>query len=272
MDTEPSDDLNTSELSPRKKVNRHGAEVRRPVAAWTSSVHAFLNHLEEAGFSGAPRVIQGEPTSQVFDSVEFIEGEVDPVRAWSEEAMAELGSLMRRLHAAGESFEPPSDSVWQEWFMRSHQPDAIFSHCDAAPWNVVSRDGLPVALIDWELAGPVDRPAELAHTGWLNARLFDDEIAEKQGLPPAQVRIRQLRAFADGYGLSSKERVVLLDRMIEVAVLSAASDAFEAGITPETVDEPWMVWGVAWRTRSAAWMIQNMEALERAMSGVSPSL
>lgn len=55
--------------------------------------------------------------------------------------------------------------------------------------------------------------------------------------------------------------------MIEVAVLSAASDAVEAGITPESVDEPWIVWGVAWRTRSAAWMIQNKGVLQRAMSG-----
>lgn len=150
--------------------------------------------------------------------------------------------------------------------MRSKDPSSIYSHCDAAPWNVVSREGLPVALIDWELSGPVDRSMELAHTAWLNARLFDDGVAEKERLSPAEERIQQLRAFVDGYELAREDRLGLVGQMIEVAILSAASDAIEAGITSESVDEQWIVWGVAWRARSAAWMIRNKSMLERAMS------
>lgn len=253
-------------LSTRKNVVRVGGETRRPKAHWTPAVHDFLRHLESAGFAGAPRVMQSGRNPQQIDSVQFIEGQVDASRVWSEEAMYRLGGLMNQLHAASASFAPSSDSVWQDWFIRSHDPDFIFSHCDAAPWNVVSREDLPVALIDWELAGPVNRLVELAHTGWLNARLFDDGIAEKEGLPPAEERIRQVRIFAEGYGLASKDRVGLVSQMIDVAVLSAASDAIEAGITPDSIDQQWIVWGVAWRARSAAWLIRNRVEFERAMS------
>lgn len=37
-------------------VVRVGDTVRRPVGPWTPSVHALLEHLEAAGFDGAPRV------------------------------------------------------------------------------------------------------------------------------------------------------------------------------------------------------------------------
>jgi thiamine kinase-like enzyme len=58
-------------------------------------------------------------------------------------------------------------------------------HCDVAPWNIVARAGMPVALIDWEFAGPVDPLVELAQACWLNAKLHDDIVAEREGLPLA---------------------------------------------------------------------------------------
>jgi hypothetical protein len=67
----------------------------------------------------------------------------------------------------------------------------------------VTRGGLPVALIDWETAGPVD---PLAQLGWLNAKLHDDIVAGLERLPPAADRARQLAAIVDGYGLTAAQR------------------------------------------------------------------
>jgi aminoglycoside phosphotransferase (APT) family kinase protein len=53
-----------------------------------------------------------------------------------------------------------------------------------APWNIVARDGMPVALIDWEFAGPVDPLVELAQAAWLNAKLHDDLVAQIAGITP----------------------------------------------------------------------------------------
>jgi Phosphotransferase enzyme family len=252
-------------LSSRKQVEREGGATLRPPAPWTATVHVLLRHLAAVGFPGAPRVVGTGFAPDGRETIEFVPGEVDARRVWGDEGIAELGHLLRRLHEATASFRSPPDAVWQASFLRPDGPDAVVSHGDAAPWNVVAREGRPVALIDWELAGPVDRLREVAHTGWLNARLFDDEIAERQGLPPAARRVRQLRLFADGYRLRARERAELVTRLIEVAVLSCAADAIEAAIAPDAIGDEALVWGVAWRARSAAWLVRHRDLLERAL-------
>jgi thiamine kinase-like enzyme len=66
--------------------------------------------------------------------------------------------LAADLHRATRSFRPPADAVWFPWHGRElgGSPVKVIGHCDVAPWNIVAWDGLPVALIDWETAGPVD--------------------------------------------------------------------------------------------------------------------
>ena len=48
--------------------------------------------------------------------------------------------------------------------------------------------------------------------------------------------------------------------MIELAVCDAAEQVIEAKVTPETED-PTSLWGITWRTRSAAWMLKNSSTL-----------
>jgi aminoglycoside phosphotransferase (APT) family kinase protein len=128
----------------------------------------------------------------------------------------------------------------------------------------MAKDSLPYALIDWEVAGPVDPTYDLAQACWLNAQLHDDDVAERQGLPPLDERARHLRLILDGYELPRSERVGFVDKMIEFAVQDAAAEATEAGVTPETRD-PEALWGVTWRTRSAAWMLRYRSVLEAAL-------
>jgi hypothetical protein len=46
---------------------------------------------------------------------------------------------------------------------------------------------------------------------------------------------------------------------------SAANEVIEQRITPETRDAP-RVWGIAWQTRSVAWLIRNRAALEAVLA------
>ena len=126
----------------------------------------------------------------------------------------------------------------------------------------MARDSLPYALIDWEAAGPVDPEYELAQMCWLNAQLHDDDVAARQGLPSLETRARHLRLIVDGYELPRPKRVRFLDKMIEFAIQDAAAEAAE--VTPET-QRPDALWAVAWRTRSAAWMLQNRSAFEAVL-------
>jgi hypothetical protein len=158
-------------------------------------------------------------------------------------------------------------SVWFPWHGRDlgHQVK-VFGHCDAAPWNIVARDGLPVALIDWETAGPVDPLVELAQLAWLNAKLHDDIVARREHLPPLADRARQLAAIVDGYGLTARQRRGFLSQIIEFAICDTAFEADDAAITPETTAHPVAPWAMAWRARSAAWMIRHRRTLETALT------
>jgi aminoglycoside phosphotransferase (APT) family kinase protein len=160
------------------------------------------------------------------------------------------------------SYVPPEDAIWREWFGRAlGDGERIIGHCDTGPWNIIAREGRPVALIDWEEAGPVDRMVELAQTCWLNAQLYDDDIAARDGLGDAAARARDLRAIVDGYGLARAERDGLVECMIEFAVHAAANEArLDDGTAADVLG------AVAWRTRSASWMLTHRALLEAALS------
>jgi Ser/Thr protein kinase RdoA (MazF antagonist) len=229
-------------------------------------VHALLRHLEAVGFGGAPRIVSSGVDAAGRETLTYIEGDFVHPRGWSDEGVAAVGVMLRALHDATASFRAPENAIWRPWFGRELNASGrrVFGHCDVGPWNIVARDAMPVALIDWEVAGPVDPLVEFAQACWLNVQLHDDDIAERWGLPSAEVRARQVRVLADAYGLSARERAALVDTMIAYAVQDAADQAVQVPVTPETRDAT-PLWGIAWRTRAAAWMMRNRSVLERAL-------
>lgn len=52
---------------------------------------------------------------------------------------------------------------------------------------------MPVAMVDWEYAGPVDPLVELARVCWLFPQLHDDDLAEMYDLPSLTIRAKQVR-------------------------------------------------------------------------------
>jgi hypothetical protein len=249
----------------RSVVHRRGDVVLRESGPWAISVHSLLNHLEAVGFTASPRVVGSGFAPDGRETLSFIEGEVINPEPWSLEGAAAVGRMLRDLHNAVTSYRPGPDAMWPPWFGRElGGPDRIIGHCDMAPWNIVSRNGQPVGLIDWEYAGPVDPLIELAQTFWLNARLFSDDVAEREGLPPLADRARQLGAMVDAYGLTKGQRLGFFDHIIEFVVHDTAFQADEAGVTPGSTDRE-ALWGLAWRARSGAWLLSNRKVIERAI-------
>jgi hypothetical protein len=248
----------------RTHAIRLGEVVLRPVAPWTPTVLALLRHLEEAGYSASPRVVGDGYDGAGHEVLAYVEGTSPHPRAWSDDAVTKVGELMRGFHDAAATFPVPAGAVWQPWYFRSAGPDAIIGHCDTGPWNIVAKDGMPVALIDWEYAGPTDRWDDIAQAAWLNAQLHDDDIAERYQLPAPDVRARQLRLFLDGYSLSRTERQGFVDRLISYAIRDSAKEAIDTGVTPETTD-PTPLWAISWRARSAAWMLRKRPLLQAAL-------
>lgn len=183
MDIPRIDHKGETLLSGDKSVYRKDGMVLRPAAPWTLSVHRLLRHLEQNGFVFAPKVLESGYTDDGREVLSFVEGDFVHPGPWSDEGLAQVGQMLRQLHDSSAGFQPPADARWQPWFLRElGGTGRVFGHGDVAPWNVVTRDGLPVGLIDWEYAGPVDPMAELARVCWLFPQLHDDDVADLRRL------------------------------------------------------------------------------------------
>ena len=192
-------------------VVRVGDTVRRPVGPHTGYVHALLRHFEQIGFEGAPRVLGFDERGR--EVLTYVEGEpaLEPLSR-DDETLHALATLIRRMHDAQACFEPPPD--WHEQPL--DPPPAVtrggevVCHHDIFPPNVILRDGLPVALVDWDFAGPASRLYDVASAANFWVPLRPDVQADRwdlAGLP----RGARLRLLCDAYGLAASERGELLD-------------------------------------------------------------
>jgi len=251
------------------EVRRLGDVVQKDTHPWTATVHSVLNHLEHRGFHAAPTVVGSGYTGAGQETIRYIPGEFMTTGEWSLRGATALGRLLRTLHEAMADYQPPANAVWRPWFGRSlGDARKIISHCDVAPWNIVVRDSFPVALIDWDLTGPIDPMVDLCQAVWLNAKLHDEIVARREALSPIETRATLQRAIVDGYDLGVPDRLRLVDVMIEFAVHSVAYEADEADLSPDTplseVDDE-LPWAMAWRARAASWMIRNKQMLKNSL-------
>ncbi len=225
-------------------VVRVGDTVRRPTGPWTPAVHAFLRHLEAAGFDGAPRVLGIDERGR--EILEYIPGVVPwPPGPYhehlgSDEAVWKAGRLLRGLHDASGSFRPPHDAVWREperaddALPFADERGLIVCHNDPTAWNLVVGEGR-WAFIDWDFAGP--RPfmwdVTYALIGFLpvnrNASAFGWSASD-----PVPFGSR-LRAFGDGYGLAERDRA----RLADMVVTRIASSHERGRVHAAAGIEPW---------------------------------
>jgi hypothetical protein len=190
-------------------VVRVGDTVRRPPGP--TGVVALLQWYERVGFDGAPRYLGID--DQGREILTFMEGEPGfaPVPS-ADDVVSVIGRLLRRAHDAQAGFVPPDDAGWDTHVAGTDTGEMI-CHLDLFWTNVVFRDGLPVALIDWELAAPASRVLEvaLAATYWAGIRA-DDQL-EGWGVP-LERRGERLRILCDSYGLDASQRGTLLDELM----------------------------------------------------------
>lgn len=78
----------------------------------------------------------------------------------------------------------------------------------------------------------MDPLIDLAQLCWLNAKLHDDIVTQREHLPPAADRARHLAAIADAYGLTAAQRHGFVDQMIQFAICDTAWEADNAASPP----------------------------------------
>ncbi|MFL5796844.1 MAG: phosphotransferase [Actinomycetota bacterium] len=164
------------------------------------------------------------------------------------------GALVRALHDASAGFEPV-DPVWRmhERPMRSGE---IVCHADYGVWNTVYRDGLPVALIDWDSARPVVPLVDLAAAAWAYVPLVDSPTGRILGFDRID-HGRRLRIFLDAYRL--EERSGFVEALQLAKQRETENLRYWRGIRPLRAME-WLE-GVAGDLR---WLAAHREPLEAA--------
>lgn len=230
-------------------VVRIGDTVRRPAGPHTPAVHAFLEHLHEVGFEGAPRPLGLDERGR--EVLTWVPGVVP----WPERfdllepdaGLARVGRLIHDLHQAAQGFTPPPDARWQVLIPPDETelvpPDGtpLIVHHDLAPWNLVAGDRW--ALIDWDAAAPGSRLWDLAYA----AHGFVPLSAHPSWQRPDAAR--RLRVLVDAYGLDEGQRRRL------VALLAPRTHAMYDFLAEQSSRgvEPWTrLWreghGTAWRS------------------------
>jgi aminoglycoside phosphotransferase (APT) family kinase protein len=255
-------------------VVRVGDTVRRPRGPWSSSVAAYLRHLESVGFEGSPRHLGID--EQGRDTLEFLAGDVpsQPVTepwAATERALTGIARLLRRLHEASASFAPPEGAFWfgddvvvaLPAGVPPEPPAEIVSHFDVTPQNVVFRGNDPVALIDFDLARPGSALRDVVNTAmwWVPLMPVGDRDPAFAGCDaPAR-----LSAFVAASQLDESNRKGFL----QVAIDGATRSWHRMRANAELRGGGWArMWaeGVGDRIeRRRAWLVAERASLESAL-------
>jgi len=208
-------------------VVRVGGTVRRPPAANVGLVRSLLRHLAARGFAGAPAWLGTD--SRGREVFAFVEGVVPRDLAFHGDATLQAAAkLIRGFHDLGGELAGAG---------------TVICHNDLSPCNFVFRDGLPVAIIDFDAAAPGSRCRDLGYAAWLWLDIGGDVSAREQG--------RRLALFVDAYGMLTAADVVTA--MMERQAALAAGSGAEARRPLE-----------AWAADCLAWTEANRGQLLRS--------
>jgi Ser/Thr protein kinase RdoA (MazF antagonist) len=175
-------------------VVRVGDTVRRPTTQASPFVARLLGHLEQRGFTGAPRHLGLDETGR--DTFSYLPGHVPArFRHWTDAQITAAGALLRSFHDATRG------SALAE-------PRAVVCHHDPGPSNTVFRDELPVAFLDFDTAAPGAPLEDVGYAAWTWC------VSSRPTAPPPTAQAAQVRVLADAYGLDASGRGMLIEAML----------------------------------------------------------
>ena len=227
-------------------VVRVGETVRRPLTPSSPFMARVLAHLETTGCAWAPRHLGVDARDR--DILTFHPGEV-PAK-WGRFADPQLraaASIVRQLHAVTRN--------------SCLAPTAVVCHHDPGPNNFIFRDGLPAALIDFDMAAPGDPLEDVAYMAWswcLSSNPLRGAFAEQAA---------QVRVLADAFDLTSAERERLPAHVLErlsrnIVFWSAHADCPEKTLmTLEKIHEV-----IAWSRREREYVRAHEVGLLQALA------
>jgi phosphotransferase family enzyme len=236
--------------------------VRRPLRGNSEAIHALLQHLQDVGFEGAPTILGID--GQGREVLSYLPGETvtPPYPAWSmtDAALDSVARLLREYHQAVAGFRG-DDHSWSEPVPPAYV-DGIVSHNDPNLDNIVFRDGVAVALIDFDLAGPgsVLWDVAAAIRLWGPLRPASDIHDARRGRTFAR-----FRRFADSYGLSEADRLRLVDAAADNHVWCMDYVRRGAETGHPWFHQRWTTGEAALTQRTNHWFTAHADALHEAL-------
>jgi hypothetical protein len=254
-------------------IVRIGDTVRRPLRPFSLTVQAYLAHLRDAGFTGAPLPLGID--DQGREVLSFVPGDVHrwplPPEAAGDDVLVALARLIRALHEVSAGWVPPRDAVWGGTPAnagRITEQAELVSHRDYYVGNVVFREGLPAALIDFDLAKPTTRLYDIANALWYWAPLRDPRD-RAPALADADVPHR-VAVFADAYGMSAPERAELVPLAVDMVRRYHEGSRVSAELDP-VFRRHWEDGGKVYLPRAEAWLREAAPAIVAGLTGRTPS-
>lgn len=224
---------------------RVGRTVRRPVRAWTDSVHELLRHLEHKGFGGAPRVLGIDEDGR--EILTYLEGDtlgdelVWPGWTRTEETLVQVARWLRDYHEAVADFVPSAGALWrtgERW-----TPGTIIVHNDATAFNAAWHDGRLTGFFDWDFAGPTTVDSDVAWMACSWVPLYARRAVSLEGFTDFDSRPGRLRLFLDTYGWSGSTDALINE--IQARTRARADVIRRRGATGEGLYERLLRRGVA---------------------------
>lgn len=187
-------------------VYRSGDTVRRELKPDSPKIHKLLKHLENKGFSYAPKFLGIDEKGR--EILSFIEGEAGnyPIKKymWSNDALIEIAKMLRLYHDAVSDFS--FDDSWKS-LDNTPQQFEVLCHNDFAIYNIIFNHERPVGIIDFDVAGPGPRIWDIAYTLYTCvplSRYFlpesDEEVVYYDSLKHADRIKQRVKLFFESYG------------------------------------------------------------------------
>lgn len=261
MTTLPEPEISLDGGNVNTSVVRVGDTVRRHMSPSSPAVHRLLLHLEAKGFEASPRFLGIDDKGR--EILSYIDGEtgVRPDLWQGDDALVATAGLLRRYHDATADFAVTDSDAWTFSDLSRHE---VICHNDFAPYNFVFDAGLPIAVIDFDLAGPGPRLRDIAYTAyWMVPLAFS--AAEMQSHAEADLAdgSRRLKTFYAHYGIPADG--ALFDMVMEVLIDMGNEDRVRTALGPDAADRLRQGGHFEHWQREAAAFALNRAELERAL-------
>jgi Ser/Thr protein kinase RdoA (MazF antagonist) len=183
-----------------------------------------LLHLERADFAAAPRWLGVDEEGR--DILSWIDGET----------LVERGRMHPYIDDAGGriTFSDEQVAAVMRLLRRYHDTfgDDVICHGDFGPWNIVWRNGLPVAVFDFDNAYPGEAADDVAYAlrmfvGYGFAQAAPDEL------------VRRTRAALHAYG-AEFDVPAILEREYDLAEERCLRNGWHRQLAKLPVERAWL--------------------------------